>query len=194
MDSNGGEPQLNTEQNAAESVDHKLEETRRKIREMEEEDGKLTAMQQDIEQQMSSTAAGGTAADEVAEDNSVYVGQVDYEATPEELQAHFISCGVINRVTILCDKFTGRPKGYAYIEFASKEGASTAVSLNDSTFRGRKLKVTPKRQNVPGMNVRGGRGGRGRGGRGRGRGPPAFVPRGRGRGRRGGYQGYHPYY
>lgn len=39
-----------------------------------------------------------------------FVGQVDYEVTPEELQAHFASCGTINRVTILCDKF-GQPKG-----------------------------------------------------------------------------------
>lgn len=38
-------------------------------------------------------------------------GQVDYGATPEEIQAHFQSCGTINRVTILCDKFTGHPKG-----------------------------------------------------------------------------------
>jgi RNA recognition motif. (a.k.a. RRM, RBD, or RNP domain) len=40
------------------------------------------------------------------------VVQVDYGATPEELQAHFQSCGTINRITILCDKFTGHPKGY----------------------------------------------------------------------------------
>lgn len=38
--------------------------------------------------------------------------QVDYGATPEEIQQHFQACGAINRVTILCDKFTGHPKGY----------------------------------------------------------------------------------
>lgn len=37
--------------------------------------------------------------------------QVDYGATPEEIQQHFQSCGTINRVTILCDKFSGHPKG-----------------------------------------------------------------------------------
>jgi RNA recognition motif-containing protein len=37
--------------------------------------------------------------------------QVDYGATPEDIQAHFQACGTINRVTILCDKFTGHPKG-----------------------------------------------------------------------------------
>ncbi|GJJ07350.1 hypothetical protein Clacol_001551 [Clathrus columnatus] len=48
---------------------------------------------------------------EAADLRSVYVGNVDYGATPEEIQAHFQSCGTINRVTILCDKFTGHPKG-----------------------------------------------------------------------------------
>ena len=37
--------------------------------------------------------------------------QVDYGVTAEELESHFNSCGQINRVTILCDKFSGHPKG-----------------------------------------------------------------------------------
>ncbi len=128
----------------ADSVDNKIEETKRKIREMEEEDGKLSAILQDIEQQMSADGPDGATSKQMEDDvdsRSVYVGQVDYESTPEELQAHFQSCGTINRVTIICDKFTGRPKGYAYIEFESVEGAETAVSLNESIFRGRQLKV-----------------------------------------------------
>ena len=43
---------------------------------------------------------------------SVLIFQVDYAVTPEELQNHFKDCGVINRITILCDKYTGQPKGY----------------------------------------------------------------------------------
>lgn len=70
-----------------------------------------------------------------------YVGQVDYDATPNELQSHFEACGTINRVTILCDKFTGRPKGYAYIEFADLDGAENALTLENSVFKGRNLKV-----------------------------------------------------
>jgi hypothetical protein len=42
---------------------------------------------------------------------------VDYSATPEELVTHFKACGTVERVTIMCDKFTGQPKGFAYIEF-----------------------------------------------------------------------------
>uniref|UniRef100_A0A9I9E7T2 RRM domain-containing protein n=1 Tax=Cucumis melo TaxID=3656 RepID=A0A9I9E7T2_CUCME len=41
--------------------------------------------------------------------------QVDYACTPEEVQQHFQSCGTVNRVTILTDKF-GHPKGFAYVD------------------------------------------------------------------------------
>ena len=50
-----------------------------------------------------------TASKEEADNRSVYVGQVDYSATPEELQVHFKDCGTVNRVTILTDKM-GNPK------------------------------------------------------------------------------------
>lgn len=95
-----------------------------------------------------------------------YVGQVDYEATPEELQAHFAPCGSIKRITIICDKITGQAKGYAYVEFDDKESIEKALALDESTFKGRQLKVFPKRQNVPKVMRGGGRGrGFGRGGR-----------------------------
>ena len=127
---------------------------------------------------------------------SVFVGGVDFSAKPEELQAHFASCGTMDRVTILCDKYTGQPKGcaapvavcpcythapavltlclrlcsYAYIEFAEVESIELALKFNDTEFKGRTLKVTEKRKNVPGRGRgRGWRGGRGRGFRGRGR-------------------------
>jgi polyadenylate-binding protein 2 len=49
--------------------------------------------------------------------------QVDYGATAEELEAHFHGCGAVNRVTILCDKFTGHPKGYDLLLFALRQKA-----------------------------------------------------------------------
>ena len=175
------------EEKKTDVVDEEIEAMKRRVKEMEEEAAKLNEMQTQVEQQMGDppVAAGAAAPSAAAlDETSIYVGQVDYEATPEELQALFQSCGTINRVTILCDKFTGQPKGYAYIEFASADSIESACLLNDTTFRGRQLKVTPKRQNVKGFNRGGGRGGRGRG---------------RGRGRRGGYRGgrggrYHPYH
>ena len=104
---------------------------------------------------------------------SVYVGNVDYAATAEELEQHFHGCGSINRVTILCNKYDGTPKGFAYVEFADKDSVDTAMALDDSLFRGRQIKVMPKRTNKPGISSTNrpprGRGGfRGRGYRGRG--------------------------
>ncbi|WVY97472.1 hypothetical protein V8G54_029623 [Vigna mungo] len=76
--------------------------------------------------------------------------QVDYACTPEEVQQHFQSCGTVNRVTILTDKF-GQPKGFAYVEFVEIDAVQNALLLNESELHGRQLKVSAKRTNVPGM-------------------------------------------
>ncbi|XP_060970294.1 polyadenylate-binding protein 3 isoform X2 [Cannabis sativa] len=76
--------------------------------------------------------------------------RVDYACTPEEVQQHFQSCGTVNRVTILTDKF-GQPKGFAYVEFVETEAVQEALLLSESELHGRQLKVMPKRTNVPGM-------------------------------------------
>jgi RNA recognition motif-containing protein len=46
------------------------------------------------------------------------------------------------RVTILCNKFDGHPKGFAYVEFADKDSVQTAMALDESLFRGRQIKVS----------------------------------------------------
>lgn len=66
--------------------------------------------------------------------------QVDYACTPEEVQQHFQSCGTVNRVTILTDKF-GHPKGFAYVEFVEVDAVQNALLLNESELHGRQLKV-----------------------------------------------------
>lgn len=102
------------------------------------------------------------------DERSIYVGNVDYGATAEELEAHFHGCGSMNRVTILCNKADGHPKGFAYIEFGSKDYIDTALAMNDTLFRGRQIKVMAKRTNRPGISTtnRIPRGFRGRGARG----------------------------
>eukprot|EP00835_Amoeboradix_gromovi_P003131 NODE_196_length_15381_cov_0.267243.p8 type:complete len:109 gc:universal NODE_196_length_15381_cov_0.267243:6667-6993(+) len=98
---------------------------------------------------------------------SVYVGNVDYGVTSEELGLLFKSAGKVNRVTILTTH-KGQPKGFAYVEFAEVEAVEKALQLNGEVLSNRLLKVSAKRGNIPGR----GRGGRGRGGRGRSRGKP----------------------
>ncbi|KAF4595334.1 Nucleotide-binding, alpha-beta plait [Ophiocordyceps camponoti-floridani] len=173
----------------AASEEEEITAMKRRVAEMEEEAKKLREMQATLEQQSADLADDKESVDA----RSIFVGNVDYSASPEEIQAHFQSCGSINRVTILLDKFTGQPKGYAYVEFKEPSLVPQALVLNESVFKGRNIKVTPKRTNIPGMSR-----GRGRGGfRGGGRG---FYNRGGGfprGGYRGGYRGrargYTPY-
>ncbi|KIW31941.1 uncharacterized protein PV07_03527 [Cladophialophora immunda] len=178
---------------------------KRRVAEMESEAAKLREMQSHLEQSSENIPREDR---EDVDARSIFVGNVDYGATPEEIQAHFASGpGSINRVTILLDKFTGHPKGYAYVEFSDPGLVAQALVLNESVFRGRNLKVVPKRTNLPGMTRGRGRGGPARGARGSfggrggfgggyggfaggGYGAPRGAPRGgfRGRGR-----GYAPY-
>ncbi|ORZ18501.1 hypothetical protein BCR42DRAFT_324518 [Absidia repens] len=120
------------------------------VQAMESELAKLQVMQSEAERSMLETKEDK----EVVDSRSVFVGQVDYAASPEDLQTHFQSCGNINRITIPCDKYTGFPKGYAYIEFADSSCISNALALDGSLFRGRSLKVTTKRTNIPGFTSR----------------------------------------
>ncbi|XP_072958365.1 polyadenylate-binding protein 2-like [Typha angustifolia] len=134
-----------------------IEEMKKRLKEIEEEAGALREMQAKVEKEMgssaaqdSSTAAATLAEKEEVDSRSIYVGNVDYACTPEEVQQHFQSCGTVNRVTILTDKF-GQPKGFAYVEFVEVDAVQNALLLNESELHGRQLKVSAKRTNVPGM-------------------------------------------
>ncbi|CAG9315282.1 unnamed protein product [Blepharisma stoltei] len=89
---------------------------------------------------------------EEIDNRSIFVGNVDFSTSTEELRDVFKGCGNIERVTIPIDKFSQIPKGYAYIEFSDQSGVLKAQSLNEKSFKGRKLKVMPKRTNLPGHN------------------------------------------
>ncbi|NWR79479.1 PABP2 protein, partial [Centropus unirufus] len=147
--------------------DPELEAIKARVQEMEEEDEKPTELQLGAESCLIMNPETGMGSPWVllppqgpicflmkmeADQRSIYVGNVDYGGTAEELESHFNSCGEINRVTILCDKFSGHPKGYAYIEFEEKSSVKAAVELDGSMFRGRVIKVLPKRTNMPGIS------------------------------------------
>mmetsp|Transcript_8361 Transcript_8361/g.21414 ORF Transcript_8361/g.21414 Transcript_8361/m.21414 type:complete len:200 (-) Transcript_8361:3307-3906(-) len=161
-----------------EVADDDLPALKAKLAQMEEEAEKLKAIQAKVQEEAglvtgddAALTPGEEGSREEADARSIYVGNVDYACTPEELQVHFQSCGTVNRVTILTDKF-GQAKGFAYVEFLEADAVAAAVLLTDSELRGRQIKVSAKRTNVPGMKM----------GRGRGRGRGRFNPYGRGRG------------
>jgi len=181
--------------------DADLEAIKARVREMEEEALKLKELQSEVDKQIgvsspqhvldrsnSNTSINLSYEEKVEVDaRSCYVGNVDYGATAEELEQHFHGCGSINRVTILCNKFDGNPKGFAYVEFTDKDSVDTAMALDDSLFRGRQIKVMPKRTNKPGISSSNrpprGRGFRGRSSGYRGRGGFGAMRRPRYRGR-----------
>nr|CAG4648315.1 EOG090X0FQT [Moina brachiata] len=162
--------------------DPELEAIKARVKEMEEEAEKLKMLQSEVEKQINSPQGVASSPNMSIEDKmevdarSVFVGNVDYGATAEELEQHFHGCGSINRVTILCNKYDGHPKGFAYVEFSDKDSVQTAMALDETLFRGRQIKVMLKRTNRPGISSsnRPPRGRGGRGVRGGGRGFAAF--------------------
>lgn len=184
-------------------VDPELEAIKLRVKEMEEEHEKLKQMQDDVDRQMNISPSNKSSSQptltleekQEIDNRSIYVGNVDYSTTADDLERHFHGCGSVNRVTILTDKYTGHPKGFAYVEFADKDSVQIAVALDESSFKGRIIKVNPKRTNRPGISSTNrappSRGGfRGRGGFGPMRGRGGF---GRGRGGRGRWPSYNPY-
>eukprot|EP00756_Hemistasia_phaeocysticola_P030543 Hpha_TRINITY_DN16297_c1_g1::TRINITY_DN16297_c1_g1_i1::g.15696::m.15696/K14396/PABPN1, PABP2; polyadenylate-binding protein 2 len=154
----------------ADMLDAEIEEMKRRVAEMEDQldaskgaaaDATSTPGRGDMT--LTKEGASGLGGEESAV-RSVYVGQVDYSTTPQELHDHFSSCGAVTRVTILCDKISGHPKGFAYVEFETEEAVDKAVQFHDTEFKGRKLKVLPKRENQPGKGKgKGRKGGKGKG-------------------------------
>ncbi|KAJ2743692.1 hypothetical protein GGI20_003550 [Coemansia sp. BCRC 34301] len=166
-------------------MDPELAELQKRMLEMEKEAQRLRELEENLAKEPKTGEQAGSEDD--VDSRSIYIGNVDYVTTPVELQEHFKGSGSITRVTILCDKYTGHPKGYAYVEFEATDAVTKAQLLDGSMLHGRPLKVDPKRTNLPGMNRGRGRG-RGRGGfhgypprgrggyRGRGRGAPYYAP------------------
>ncbi|KAL3538675.1 hypothetical protein ACH5RR_002041 [Cinchona calisaya] len=140
---------------AEEAAVVELGDMKKRLKEMEDEAAALREIQAKVEKEMGAvqdpaTDAASQANKEEVDSRSIFVGNVDYSCTPEEVQQRFESCGTVNRVTIRTNKF-GQPKGYAYVEFLEPEAVQEALLLNESELHGRQLKVSSKRTNVPGM-------------------------------------------
>lgn len=105
----------------------------------------------------------------------LYVGNLSFSTTSEALQELFSQAGSVVSATVLSDKFTGRSKGFGFVEFGSDEEGNKAISMFDGKdVDGRNIKVNEARPMEP--RPAGGRGGYGGG-------------RGGDRGDRGGYGG-----
>lgn len=118
-------------------------------------------------------------------ENKLFIGSLPFQATEEELQAHFAQVGSITSASIITDRQTGRSKGFGFVVMENAEDMQKAIdNLNGKPFNGRDIIVSvarPREDRPAGRSFGGGRG-PGRGGFGGGRGGFGGSRRGGGRG------------
>jgi RNA recognition motif-containing protein len=93
---------------------------------------------------------------------SIYVGNLSYQVTEEDLKETFAEYGTVGRVQIPSDRETGRPRGFAFVDMSSDtEEAAAIEALDGAEWMGRDLKVNKAqpRENKPRSGGGGGRGG-----------------------------------
>jgi cold-inducible RNA-binding protein len=114
----------------------------------------------------------------------LFVGNLSFNATENQLQDMFAAHGNVIEVDLIMDKFSGRPRGFAFVTMENKEGADAAVqALNGKSIDGRALTVNEARPREDRPRSSGGGGGYG-GGRGGGGGGGYRGDRGGGGGGR----------
>ncbi len=99
----------------------------------------------------------------------LFVGNLSYQTMENDLQDHFSQAGVVTAVNIMLDKFTGKSRGFAFVELSTEEEANRAVEMfHSKDFQGRPLTVNiarPREERAPRTGGGGGGGYRGGGGR-----------------------------
>lgn len=79
----------------------------------------------------------------------LYVGNLPFNLTEDQLASHFAGVAEVASVTIVMDKFSGRSRGFAFVEMATEEGAAQAIEkLNGTDLGGRNLVVNEARPPV----------------------------------------------
>jgi RNA recognition motif-containing protein len=92
---------------------------------------------------------------------SVYIGNLSYDVTEEDLKSVFAEYGTVRRVQIPTDRETGRPRGFAFVEMDNDSEEEAAIeALDGAEWMGRDLKVN-KAKPRENRGSSGGRGGRG---------------------------------
>jgi len=72
----------------------------------------------------------------------LYVGNLPFTATEESVRALFSPHGTVEKIALINDRDTGRPRGFGFVEMSNADAASAAQSLNGKDFDGRALKVS----------------------------------------------------
>jgi cold-inducible RNA-binding protein len=95
---------------------------------------------------------------------NIFVGNLSYQTTQDELHAAFSAYGNVERVSVVTDRDSGQPRGFAFVEMTEARDAETAIAqLNGAELNGRALNVNearPKTSSGGGGGFGGGGGGR----------------------------------
>jgi RNA recognition motif-containing protein len=76
----------------------------------------------------------------------IYVGNLSYEVTEEDLRQEFSAFGEVTSISLITDKYSGRPKGFGFVEMATKSEAEAAIAgLNGKTLKDRTVVVNEAR-------------------------------------------------
>lgn len=77
---------------------------------------------------------------------NIFVGNIDFDTKEEDLRQLFASYGPVNQVTIVRDRYSGQPRGFAFVETASvADGEKAIAELDGTQLGGRKLNVNEAR-------------------------------------------------
>jgi len=77
---------------------------------------------------------------------NIYVGSLSYDATEDEVRDVFSSYGEISSISIITDKYSGKSKGFGFVEMPKQEEAEEAIKcLDESEMKGRNIKVNEAR-------------------------------------------------
>lgn len=77
---------------------------------------------------------------------NIFVGNLSFQTTQDELQAAFGNYGSVERVSIVTDRDSGQPRGFAFVEMSDSEAARTAIAqLNGADLNGRAMNVNEAR-------------------------------------------------
>lgn len=75
-------------------------------------------------------------------ENKLYVGNLPYAASEEDIKTHFSKAGTVTSVALIVDRATNRAKGFGFVEMSSAEEAQKAINMfNGQDFMGRAITV-----------------------------------------------------
>lgn len=122
----------------------KLERIKKRKEQKAEEEARLAAENQldgDVEAEEKGPSF------EERNSRSIVVKNLDPSVSKMQLESFFGQCGKINRISIVEDRITHMPRGFAYIEFAEHSGIENGLLLNDHLMAGKNIEVLAKRIN-----------------------------------------------